>query len=141
MIDEYNNKVVLVSLHCVNRFDIIVSAFICVCSAMLAIYLILSSPFDSGFLLRCPTKWILNGMNCPGCGTLRMFYSLMHGEFSKALSYNPAAFMLLPVMIWFLVDNCFKTIRGKGIKGITITTTGSRLILIGVVAYWAVRNI
>ncbi|MBU1598589.1 DUF2752 domain-containing protein [bacterium] len=32
---------------------------------------------------------------CPGCGMTRAFLSLIKGEFWKALSFNPASFLLL----------------------------------------------
>lgn len=37
---------------------------------------------------RCPVKW-LTGLDCPGCGSARALHSLLHGEFAKALAYNP----------------------------------------------------
>ncbi|EIU52961.1 hypothetical protein MA3A0930S_3483 [Mycobacteroides abscessus 3A-0930-S] len=35
----------------------------------------------------CPLK-ALTGLDCPGCGGLRMAYSLMHGDVLGALRYN-----------------------------------------------------
>ncbi len=35
----------------------------------------------------CPTKWLL-GLDCPGCGTLRMLYALLHGDVAAAARYN-----------------------------------------------------
>ncbi|MGC7322706.1 DUF2752 domain-containing protein, partial [Mycobacteroides abscessus subsp. massiliense] len=40
-----------------------------------------------GVLPVCPLK-ALTGLDCPGCGGLRMAYSLMHGDVLGALRYN-----------------------------------------------------
>ena len=51
-----------------------------------------------GIIPPCPTNALLH-LNCPGCGTSRMLYSLMHGDFGAAVSYNAfglVALVLLP---------------------------------------------
>ncbi len=45
----------------------------------------------------CLFKAVTN-LGCPGCGLLRSFVSISHGEFLKAVSYNllgPVAYVLL----------------------------------------------
>ncbi len=41
----------------------------------------------NGPLPTCPTKALL-GIDCPGCGSLRMLYSLMHGNLLAAARFN-----------------------------------------------------
>ncbi|KAA0109631.1 DUF2752 domain-containing protein [Mycolicibacterium sp. P1-5] len=43
-----------------------------------------------GALPLCPTKALL-GVDCPGCGTLRMIYSLHHGDVPAAIRFNALA--------------------------------------------------
>lgn len=38
------------------------------------------------------------GLDCPGCGLTRSFISIGHAEFGQAWRYNPAAFVLFPVI-------------------------------------------
>ncbi len=45
-----------------------------------------------GILPVCPTK-ALFGIDCPGCGSLRMIYSVTHLDFPAALHYNALAFV------------------------------------------------
>ncbi|WP_210419683.1 DUF2752 domain-containing protein [Mycolicibacterium sp. ELW1] len=47
-----------------------------------------------GFLPVCPTKALL-GVDCPGCGTLRMIYSLLHGDLLAAIRFNALALVAL----------------------------------------------
>ncbi|MUM19536.1 DUF2752 domain-containing protein [Mycobacterium sp. CBMA271] len=42
----------------------------------------------------CPFK-AATGLDCPGCGGLRMVYSLMHGNLLGALHYNAVALVAL----------------------------------------------
>ncbi|WP_232000677.1 DUF2752 domain-containing protein [Mycobacterium kyorinense] len=43
-----------------------------------------------GPLPVCPTKLLL-GIDCPGCGTLRMVYALLHGDLLAAARFNALA--------------------------------------------------
>lgn len=59
----------------------------------------LADPTTPGGLLPvCPTKALL-GVDCPGCGTLRMLYSLLHGDVLSALRYNALALVALGFLI------------------------------------------
>lgn len=57
-----------------------------------------------GFLPVCPTKALL-GIDCPGCGTLRAIYSLLHGDVLSALHFNALAvvalgFVIVAYVLW-----------------------------------------
>lgn len=57
-----------------------------------------------GILPTCPTKALL-GIDCPGCGTLRTIYSLLHGDVMSALRFNALAvvalaFLLVAFAVW-----------------------------------------
>ncbi|MGB6209853.1 DUF2752 domain-containing protein [Mycobacterium sp.] len=47
----------------------------------------------------CPTKLLL-GVDCPGCGTLRMLYSVMHGNLLAAAKFNALALAALALLLW-----------------------------------------
>ncbi|OAN40292.1 hypothetical protein A4X20_14295 [Mycolicibacterium iranicum] len=51
-----------------------------------------------GILPMCPTKSLL-GIDCPGCGTLRTIYSLLHGDVMSALRFNALAVMALGFLL------------------------------------------
>lgn len=52
-----------------------------------------------GLIPVCPTK-ALFGINCPGCGSMRMIYSLLHGDFAAALHYNAFGLVCLLLVAW-----------------------------------------
>ena len=52
-----------------------------------------------GPLPVCPTKALL-GIDCPGCGSLRMVYSLLHGDLGGAARYNALALVAVALLAW-----------------------------------------
>ncbi len=39
------------------------------------------------------------GLDCPGCGMTRCFISLAHGQLARAWHFNPAGFLLFPIIL------------------------------------------
>jgi hypothetical protein len=46
----------------------------------------------------CPTNALL-GIDCPGCGSLRMIHSLRHGDPVSALRFNALALVALAFLV------------------------------------------
>jgi len=59
-------------------------------------------PVGSGFYPQCVFHE-LTGLYCPGCGAARAFHALVHGEFLKALDFNPLLVISLPVVITMVI--------------------------------------
>ena len=50
----------------------------------------------------CPFK-LLTGLDCPGCGGIRMTHDLLNGQFAAAFADNAFLFAGLPVLaLWWL---------------------------------------
>ena len=41
---------------------------------------------------------LVTGLKCPGCGITHLLLALVQGRIAEAFSYNPAVFILLPVL-------------------------------------------
>ena len=71
-------------------------------------YYIFHSITDIG--IKCPF-YLLTGFLCPGCGISRMFLALISLDFSSALYFNAAAFVLLPFVLSVLISYYYEYIK------------------------------
>jgi hypothetical protein len=55
------------------------------------------APEKYAFYPQCPF-FVLTGLACPGCGTLRALHELLHGNLSAAFHLNSLLIVLLPVL-------------------------------------------
>lgn len=57
------------------------------------------------WLGRTPPCWFytLTGLYCPGCGSGRCFYALLHGELYAAFRFQPLLFIILPFLAYYLL--------------------------------------
>jgi Protein of unknown function (DUF2752) len=93
-----------------------------------------------GPLPTCPTKLIF-GIDCPGCGSMRMVYSLLHGDLLAAAHYNVIALVTLPLLVlaWFTWT------RGR-LRGTPVTSWqhwrwAPHIALVVFVVWFVIRNI
>jgi len=85
------------------------------------------------------------GVDCPGCGMTRAFISLGHGRLSDAWRYNPAAFLLFPLMVFQIPFRAVQLWRmRRGLPELMPGWWGSAAVL-GVVAVmvgqWVVKQL
>ncbi|MDE6514187.1 MAG: DUF2752 domain-containing protein [Muribaculaceae bacterium] len=66
--------------------------------AILATFLYIFDPISGP--IPYPRCWIklLTGYDCPGCGSARALHALLHGRLSEAWHFNPAIFLILPLI-------------------------------------------
>lgn len=60
----------------------------------------------------CPTK-ALFGIVCPGCGSARMVYSLLHADLAKALAYNAVGVVVVVLLIWSFLAWTLRRTSGR----------------------------
>lgn len=93
-----------------------------------------------GPLPVCPTKLLL-GINCPGCGTLRMLYSLLHAEFGAALRFNALALLALPLLVLAWVTWTRGRWRGRQVQSWQHWRWAPQVTLVLTLTWFVVRNI
>jgi hypothetical protein len=97
-------------------------------------YIGLGDPHNPNFLFpACPFK-ALTGLDCPGCGGLRMVHDVLHGDFAAAVVDNVFLLVGLPLLLgWILLR------RRRGQPWATTSTLV--VILVTAVTWSVVRNL
>jgi hypothetical protein len=93
-----------------------------------------------GPLPVCPTKALL-GIDCPGCGSLRMLYSLMHGNLVAAARFNALGLAALVLLVWAYLAWTYGRVTGRRIRSWQHQRWSAVVTLSLVVAWFVVRNI
>jgi hypothetical protein len=93
-----------------------------------------------GPLPVCPTK-ALFGIDCPGCGGMRMVYSLLHGDIRAALHYNALSLVVLLLLGWSAVAWTVGRLRGRPV-GTWLRWRWTPIVFVIAFAGWfVVRNL
>jgi hypothetical protein len=93
-----------------------------------------------GPLPVCPTKALL-GIDCPGCGSLRMLYSLMHGDLLAAVRFNALGLVAVVLLVWAYGAWTYGRLTGRRIASWQRHRWAAAVTLSLVVAWFVVRNI
>ncbi len=56
------------------------------------------NPEEVGFFPKCPSR-ALTGLDCPGCGSTRAIYHLLHLDIATAFARNPLLVLSIPVLV------------------------------------------
>ncbi len=93
-----------------------------------------------GPLPVCPTKALL-GIDCPGCGSLRMLYSLLHGDLVAAARFNALGLAALVLLVWAYLAWTYGHVVGRRIRGWQHHRRSAAVTLALVTVWFVVRNI
>jgi Protein of unknown function (DUF2752) len=81
----------------------------------------------------CPFR-LLTGLNCPGCGGLRMVHDVLHGDLAAAINDNVWLLIGMPLLAgWMLL----RRHRGK----LPLTLPATAAVMITLLAWTVVRNL
>ncbi|MGU3581904.1 DUF2752 domain-containing protein [Rhodococcus sp. C26F] len=93
-----------------------------------------------GVIPPCPT-YSLFGILCPGCGSSRMLYSLVHLDVPAALHYNALGLVALAVLTVAFGLWTWSRARGTSMPRWTRYRWTPHLVLVLTTAWFVVRNI
>lgn len=101
----------------------------------------LGDPLSAGGPLPvCPTKALL-GIDCPGCGSLRMIYCLLHGDAAGAVRYNALGFVAVLLLLWAFGAWTYGRLVGRRIVSWQHHRRSAAVALVLVLAWFVVRNL
>ncbi|EHB44683.1 hypothetical protein MycrhDRAFT_6702 [Mycolicibacterium rhodesiae JS60] len=108
----------------------------CACAAVC----IADPTTPGGVLPVCPTKALL-GVDCPGCGTLRMIYSLLHGDLLAAVRFNALALVAFGLLAVAYGTWTYGRVTGRPITGWQHRRWAPVVALAVISAWFVVRNL
>ena len=108
--------------------------------AMALVSLRVFDPATSGIFPPCPLR-ALTGWYCPGCGSLRAFHQLLHGNLANALALNPFAVIVSPFLAYGTVSYAVFMLRGKYLPRVFLPAFWIRALCAAIVAFGIMRNL
>jgi hypothetical protein len=93
-----------------------------------------------GILPVCPTKALL-GIDCPGCGSLRMIYSLLHLDLPAAVHYNALGLVAVALLVWAFLAWTYGRLVGRPFRSWQHLRWSAPAALALTVAWFVLRNL
>lgn len=93
-----------------------------------------------GILPVCPTKALL-GIDCPGCGSLRMIYSLLHLDVVAAVRFNALGVVAVLLLLWAYGAWTYGRVAGRQVASWQHLRWSAPVALVLTLAWFVVRNL
>jgi len=91
------------------------------------------------FFPKCPFR-LLTGLQCPGCGSTRAFYQLLHLHPIAAFKLNPLMILTLPFIVYGFLGHTKSAITGSPHRRVFIPSLYLWGWLAVMVFFWIFRN-
>lgn len=124
----------------VNSKKLIIKTIVAIVVVAAMVLYFFVNPEDYEFMPKCVLKQ-LTGYDCPSCGAQRAFHAVLHGNFTKAISYNPFFVISVPYFLLVLYATFFKNIIATQVRKIAIHKYAIYTYIVLYFAWWIVRNI
>jgi len=98
-----------------------------------------ANPYAPGSVLPGCPLYALTGLYCPGCGSTRCLYSLLHADLAGAWAMNPLLVVCLPLLLLMLLHNA--GVRVPGTQALLRTLANPMLWLVLLPGYALLRNL
>ena len=101
----------------------------------------LFNPTD-GYMLYPPCfTHRFTGFHCPGCGTGRATYDLVHGRPLTALGHNPMLLLLVPILLYIVTDRLLQDATGRRLPNVRWPRWVWVALPVLVIAFTVLRNL
>lgn len=97
-----------------------------------------ASPANQWFP-KCPFR-VLTGCQCPGCGSTRACYQLLHLHPVAAFKLNPLFILTLPFIVYGFLGYTSAAITGKPHRRVFIPSAFLWAWLLVLLFFWVFRN-
>lgn len=108
-------------------------------------YLYFNDPNEPGHFPGCPTKTLF-GIDCPGCGSTRAVYALIHGNVTRAADHNVVLVLMVPFLLFWYARWAYNSWTGRvptiepGSHAALLRQWGTIALLVIVVVFGVLRN-
>ena len=110
----------------------------CLAVSAVVVYSIFN-PAECWWMPKCPVH-LLTGHQCPGCGTQRALFLLLHGDFAQAFKANALLFLLAPYLLTAGIAELYRSRLPRLFKAL-MHPFSVLMILILIVIWTIMRNI
>jgi len=109
-------------------------------AAVIAVVLYRNDPETAAFFPPCLFhEW--TGLHCAGCGSLRAFHAVLHGDLSAAISSNVLTTLAVPFFVAGIARESWRWIRGTDPFRFRIPAWSIWALLATIVAFAVLRNL
>ncbi|MGA6179676.1 DUF2752 domain-containing protein [Stenotrophomonas sp. NPDC077421] len=97
------------------------------------------SPYASNSPLPGCPLYALTGLYCPGCGSTRCLYSLVHLDWQGAMAMNPLLVISLPFLLLMLLNGA--GVRMRALDPLMRVLASPMFWLVLLIGYAVLRNL
>ncbi len=97
------------------------------------------SPYAANSPLPGCPMYALTGLYCPGCGSTRCLYSLVHLDWAGAMAMNPLLVISLPFLLLMLLNTA--GVRMRALDPLMRVLANPMVWLVVLVGYAVMRNL
>jgi len=118
-----------------------IASFVWLGLAAIGIFLFFFNPASPAnqFFPKCPFR-LVTGLQCPGCGSTRACYQLLHLHPVAAFKLNPLFVLTLPFIIYGFLGFTRSALTGRPQRRVFIPSFYLWGWLVLIVVFWIFRN-
>ena len=121
--------------------QLMITAGVWLSLAAVAIFLFFFNPASPSnqWFPKCPFR-LVTGMQCPGCGSTRAFYQLLHLHPIAAFKFNPLMILTLPFIVYGFLGFTRSALMGRPQRRLFIPPIYLWAWLFLLIFFWVFRN-
>jgi len=98
------------------------------------------NPSETNYYPKCPL-YVTTGIYCPGCGSQRATYELLHFHFLGVLKQNLLYILGIFILVYHLIVSLLNTVFNKKIYNYLYHPKTPWILLIIILVFWVLRNL